>query len=105
MHLMHVDISGGNDNTGYKESIYIDYAAKIAEEVQVSVILVNENRIPKVMEAILNSTQIEYFALYRPLLRQPDLVNIWEKDAEHISKCINCNKCFDLNGNSCVFNK
>jgi len=57
------------------------------------------------MEAILNSTRIEYFALARPLLRQLDLVNIWKKDSEHISKCVNCNKCFDLNGNSCVFNK
>jgi 2,4-dienoyl-CoA reductase-like NADH-dependent reductase (Old Yellow Enzyme family) len=53
--------------------------------VQVPVILVNKNRTPKVMEAILNSTQIEYFALARSLLRQLDLVNIWEKDAEHIS--------------------
>ncbi len=53
----------------------------------------------------MNSLRIEYFALARPLLRQPDLVNIWKKDAEHISKCVNCNNCFGSNRNFCVFNK
>lgn len=55
-----------------------DYASQIASETNVPVLLVGINRNPKVMEEILNTKNIEYFSLSRPLLRRPDLVNEWQ---------------------------
>lgn len=33
-------------------------------------------------------------SLSRPLIREPDLVNIWREAPDHRSTCISCNKCF-----------
>jgi len=88
----------------YTESIFRDYAIKIAEEVETPIILVGLNRTPAIMNEILNKTKIEYFALSRPLIRQSELVNIWQEDINRISKCISCNKCFRTAGNRCIFN-
>jgi 2,4-dienoyl-CoA reductase-like NADH-dependent reductase (Old Yellow Enzyme family) len=104
-----IEISGGDaelkkmlDNP-YKESIFRDYAARIAEDVDVPVILVGFNRTPSIMEEILNTSKIEYFALSRPLLREPDLVNVWRDDLNKEAECISCNACFRSDGNACIF--
>jgi len=104
-----IEISGGmaelnkSQDNPYKESIFRDYAARIAEEVHVPVILVGQNRTPSVMEEILNTTPIEYFALSRPLLREPNLVNEWRNNLNKKAECISCNACFKTDGNTCVF--
>ncbi|MBP2633240.1 MAG: oxidase [Firmicutes bacterium] len=87
----------------YPESIFKDYAAKIAEKVQIPVILVGLNRTPSIMKEILNTSTIEYFSLARPLLREPDLPNQWRKNPDKSAACISCNKCFRPQGNSCIF--
>ncbi|BBB90526.1 MAG TPA: NADH:flavin oxidoreductase [Methylomusa anaerophila] len=104
-----IEISGGADeikkslDNPHKESIFRDYAARIAEEVRVPVILVGHNRTPSVMEKILNTSAIEYFALSRPLLREPNLVNDWKNNRNKKAECISCNACFKPDGNICVF--
>ncbi len=100
-----IEISGKGDVPDYKESIYRDYAAKIAELVNTPIILVGKNRTPNVMRQILDTTQIEYFSLSRPLIRQSDLVNLWMKNSNEVPKCISCGKCMQATGTSCVFNK
>lgn len=101
-----IEISGEINKklSPYTESIFRDYATKIAEEVEVPIILVGLNRTPAIMNEILNKTEIQYFALSRPLIRQPELVNIWQEDINKMPKCISCNKCFKTVGNRCVFN-
>lgn len=101
-----IEISGEGEASDYKESIYRDYAAKIsALNNNIPIILVCKNRTPDTMAQILNSTGVEYFALSRPLIRQPDLVNLWMKDLNEVPKCISCSKCMQPNGTSCIFNK
>ncbi|AKG37065.1 NADH:flavin oxidoreductase [Paenibacillus durus] len=84
-----IEISGGygpfmpSRSFPYKESVLRDDAALIAKDVQVPVILVGLNRTPAVMEEILNTTDIEYFAISRPLIHQPDLPNLWREQARH----------------------
>lgn len=104
-----IEISGGDaelknslDNP-YKESIFRDYAAGIAKDVRVPVILVGFNRTPAIMEEILNTSNIGYFALSRPLLREPALVNDWQNNMNKKAECISCNTCFKADGNTCVF--
>jgi 2,4-dienoyl-CoA reductase-like NADH-dependent reductase (Old Yellow Enzyme family) len=100
-----IEISGKGEVPNYKESIYRNYAAKIAELADTPIILVDKHRTPGVMAQILTSTRIEYFSLSRPLVRQPDMVNLWMKDFNETPKCISCGKCMQSTGTSCVFNK
>ena len=87
----------------YSESVFRDYAAQIAEMISVPVILVGMNRSPSVMADILNTTRIEYFSLSRPLIRQPDLVNVWRDDPDAGSECTSCDACRQPDGNVCPF--
>jgi 2,4-dienoyl-CoA reductase-like NADH-dependent reductase (Old Yellow Enzyme family) len=104
-----IEISGGADelkncmNHPYPESIFRDYAARIAAEVRIPIVLVGFNRTPAVMEEILNTSAIEYFSLSRPLLREANLVNKWRDDSNREAECISCNGCFRTDGNICVF--
>ncbi len=101
-----IEISGEGETSDYKESVYRDYADKIsASNNNIPIILVCKNRTPDTMMQILNTTGIEYFALSRPLIRQPDLVSLWMKDLNEVPKCISCSKCMQPNGTSCIFNK
>lgn len=87
----------------YPEAVFRDYAANIAELVQIPVILVGLNRTPAVLETLLNTTNIAYFSLSRPLIREPDLVNLWRLNPNKQADCISCNRCFRSDGNTCVF--
>lgn len=87
------------------ESYYWKYAAKIAEEVKVPIISVGGNRSLELMTKILKNTNIKYFSLSRPLLREPDLINRWAGEDKEHSKCISCNKCFNPKGVTCIFKK
>ncbi len=111
-----IDISGGpvfrapkpdKDPSGFaedfigKESYFAGYAKEIADSIDAPVILVGGNRSVDVMEEILNSSRIEYMALGRPLLSEPDLVKKWERERGYKPRCTSCNKCFHEDGNDC----
>ena len=81
------------------------FAAKLAEEVDVPVIVVGGFRSVDTMEAVLNSTKIELLSLSRPLLREPDFPNKLESGESTVSKCISCNACYSSKAHRCVFRK
>ncbi len=110
-----IEISGGtvssrpNEGPSRKisteqESYYKTYAAEIAADIGVPVILVGGNRDFESLTEILNQTKISYFAFSRPLIREYDLVNRWQSGDTSRATCISCRKCFGANG-ICVFNK
>lgn len=103
-----IEISGPHGprlNAAKGESVFRDYAAEIAALVDVPVILVGVNRDAAVMQNILSHTEIEYFAMCRPLLREPALVNRWQSGDLAKAQCKYCNKCFSGNGNYCSVRK
>ena len=117
-----IEISGGNEsnqsvldnnlgpvrnkvNLGKgRESYFKEHAAKLAEQINVPVILVGGNRHLEVMEEILNNTKIKYFSLARPLISEPGLINRWASGDTKKQKCISCNQCFKTPGKRCIFN-
>jgi len=117
-----IEVSGGNESTKTvlennlgparrkvaqskaNESYFKDHAKRLAEAVSIPVILTGGNRHISVMQDILSSTGIEYFALGRPMIAEPDLVNQWSKDMAHSPKCVSCNGCYHTPGKRCVFN-
>ena len=103
-----IEISGGDRvwaTANKTPSLYADYAAKIADEVRVPVILAGNNRDPMTMEQLLNETKLSFFSLARPFLREPDLAARWEHGDLTPSKCISCGKCYSPQGVSCVFRR
>lgn len=88
-----------------KEGYFATYAAKIAEENHVPVILVGGIRSPQVIERLLETTKISYFSMARPFLTEPDLVQRWHKGDLRKAKCISCNRCRDEDGNVCIFHR
>ncbi|WP_123053619.1 NADH:flavin oxidoreductase [Clostridium sp. JN-1] len=101
-----IEISGGDGiwNTNVnKESIYKDYAEKIAEEISAPVILVGLNRSICNMDRILNDSKIQYFSMARPFICEPDLINKWVNGLTTKSKCICCGNCFKDDKN-CILN-
>ena len=87
-----------------RESYFREYAATLAEEIDIPVILIGGNRHIDVMEQILNSTKIEYFTMSRPLTAEPDLVNKWASGDLKKPKCVSCNQCYHTPGKRCILN-
>lgn len=113
--LSAVEISGGtassraNEGTIRKvssgtESYFGQYAAEIAEEINIPVISVGGHRDISKLTDIVNQTNIEYISLCRPFIREPELINRWAGGDRTPAKCISCNKCFGVE-TKCIFNQ
>jgi 2,4-dienoyl-CoA reductase-like NADH-dependent reductase (Old Yellow Enzyme family) len=106
-----IEVSGGVSGAAfppwslpYKESVFRDYAAEIARNAGVPVILVGLNRTPSVLTELLNTTAIGYFSLSRPFLRQPGLAASWRVNPDEPAACISCDACREQpDGNICPF--
>jgi len=103
-----IEVSGnGTSVPGIKahvnEAYFVPFAARLAGEVDVPVIVVGGFRSLDTMEAVLNQTKIEMISLSRPLLREPDLPNRMLRDPSMVSKCISCNRCYSSSSHKCVF--
>lgn len=105
-----VEVSGnGTSVAGIKahvnEAYFCDFAARLADEVDVPVILVGGLRAKDTMEEVLNKTNIELLSLSRPLLREPDFPNRLRDEDNAVSKCISCNRCYSSDCHKCVFRR
>lgn len=111
-----IEVSGGSQSSRpdqgvarvimpQQESYFKSYAAELAQEIDIPVILVGGNRSFEGMTELLNQTSIEYFALSRPLICESNLINQWQSGERKHAKCVSCNKCFRRGGTSCVFNR
>jgi 2,4-dienoyl-CoA reductase-like NADH-dependent reductase (Old Yellow Enzyme family) len=66
----------------------------IKHEIGVPVIVVGGLRSCGVIQKLLWEGDADLFSLSRPLIREPDLPNIWHRDDGHTATCISCNGCF-----------
>lgn len=87
------------------EAYFQEYAEELTKNVEVPVILVGGHRSVANMEKVLNSTEIEYLSLSRPLIREPDLLNRWRSGDVRPALCVSCNNCYRTEGHQCIFNK
>ena len=105
-----IEVSGnGTSVAGIKahvnEAYFLGFATKLADEVDVPVILVGGLRAKDTMEKVLNKTNIELLSLSRPLLREPDFPNRLQNENNAVSKCISCNRCYSSDCHKCVFRR
>jgi len=105
-----MEVSGnGTSVQGIKahrnEGYFVPFAAKLAEEVDVPVIVVGGFRSLDTMEQVLHDTKIELLSLSRPLLREPDFPNKLKTGEAAVSKCVSCNACYSSAGHRCIFRR
>lgn len=77
-----------------KEGYNADFAATVKRAVRIPVILVGGLRSTPVLQQLLSAGKADLFALSRPLIREPNLVNQWKTSPDHRATCISCNGCF-----------
>lgn len=88
------------------EGYFYRYGEAISKEVQIPIITVGGLSHIEKIDEILQNTNIQYFAIARPLLAEPQLVKRWKDGDRSAVKCIRCSKCRTSTGNYCiVFNK
>lgn len=92
------------DKSVENQSYFRNHAARLARELKIPVILIGGNRGFERMEELLDTTQISYFSMSRPLTAEPDLINIWASGNHKKPKCISCNKCYFTPGKRCILN-
>jgi 2,4-dienoyl-CoA reductase-like NADH-dependent reductase (Old Yellow Enzyme family) len=87
----------------YEEAYLLPYARQFREALDMPLILLGGiNRVETVRGALAEG--FDFVAMGRALLREPDLVNRWQKGATHESLCVHCNKCMATiyRGTRCV---
>lgn len=116
-----IEVSGGNEssldvlnnNLGParrkvlskdKEAYFLEHGKKLSKAVNIPVILTGGLRSYDFMDEILDTTDIKYFGIGRPLICEPDLINTWENGNIKKAKCVSCNKCYQTHGKRCIFN-
>ncbi len=87
------------------QSYFVDKTAAIAQHLSIPVISVGGHRDLKKMEEILNNTPIDYIAMSRTLLSEPDLIRQWERGNVKKPRCVGCNKCRTSDGNVCILDR
>jgi 2,4-dienoyl-CoA reductase-like NADH-dependent reductase (Old Yellow Enzyme family) len=76
-----IEISGAFSKfTSESTSFFKQDAKKIAAHNETKIIMTGGNNDFKEMTEILNNTKIEYFGMARPLIKEPDLVNRFERE-------------------------
>ena len=75
-----------------QQSYFLGYAEKL--DLPVPIILVGGNRDIESLEAILLEGKVDFIALCRPLIREPDLPNRWRAGiGKRLPECVSCNSC------------
>ena len=87
-----------------KSPVFFERTKKIAEILNIPVILIGNVRDVDTIQNTLNNSKIEYVGLARPLICELDLVKKWKNGDMKKSKCVSCNTCLK-NYSTCVLNK
>lgn len=75
-----------------KQSYFLDYAQSL--DAKIPVILVGGNRDVECLEKILRQEKVDFIAMCRPLISEPDLPRRWlEGRGSSGTDCISCNAC------------
>lgn len=85
-----------------KEGYFYRYGEEVSKELNIPLITVGGFSSIENIEEILNNTNIEYFAISRPLLAEPNLIKRWKDGDLSKAKCVRCSKCRNDDGNYCV---
>lgn len=81
-------------DTPLKEAYNLELARQIKAAVQCPVIVVGGFRSYDMCAMAVAEHGMDFVAMARPLIRQPDLPDRWRQGDRRPATCISCNKCF-----------
>lgn len=80
-----------------QEAYFLPCAKALKDEISKPVILVGGLKSFDKIEEILESGNADFISLSRPLIRQPDLPNLWfSGSGKNTAECISCNGCLPI---------
>ncbi len=77
-----------------KEAYNLELARRVKTAVTCPVMVVGGFRSYEVAEKTIQKTGMDYIAMSRPLIREPDLPGRWLQGDRSPAQCISCNSCF-----------
>ena len=112
-----IEVSGGNTSSRPREGVirpirrtkepqyFAKYAKEMSAVCSLDVGVVGGNRNPQDLEELLQTTNLSFVSLGRPLVKEPDLVKKWHEGHLEAATCISCSRCFSEDGIRCVLNQ
>ena len=91
-----------------KTPFYYEIGKKLADILNIPVIVTGGARDLDNLNEILNNSNIEYFGIARPLICEPDLITRLKNGSTKKPKCVSCNTCLRNAINKsveCILNK
>ena len=80
-----------------QEAYFLPGAIALKDQIKNPIILVGGLKSFDKIEEILESGNADFISLSRPLIRQPDLPNLWlSGSGKNTAECISCNGCLPL---------
>ncbi len=95
----------GQEYDGFKindEGFFVEYAKIISDELTIPVMTVGGFKNIDKMETLINESNIDFIAICRPLLAEPELIKRWKNGDRKKAICVHCSKCRTKDGNYCV---
>lgn len=94
-----LDVSGNNcSQAGLakpEEQSYFKEDA-FALDLDIPIILTGGNRRADDLNDLLETYEVDFMGISRPLIREPDLANKWLSGERSSTECISCNKCTQM---------
>jgi 2,4-dienoyl-CoA reductase-like NADH-dependent reductase (Old Yellow Enzyme family) len=102
-----IQLSGKWYDLKSKTPFYYEMGKKLADILNIPVIVTGAARDLDNLNEILNNSNIKYFGLARPLICEPDLISRWKNGNTKKAKCVSCNTCLKnfSTGVACILNK
>ena len=82
----------GKNGEAYFAEVTAKIRSAVGGEGTIPIIGVGGWRTPSIMEKHLGTT-CDAFAIARPILEDPSVVNKWMENPEYLTGCVSCNKC------------
>lgn len=93
-------VEAGLDSIEYEG--YYSGLVPALQKLNVPVILTGGHREMEKMELLLNSYNVDYFGMSRPLIREPDLPDRWKRGIMRPADCVSCGMCMSTYGYRCA---
>ena len=84
------------------ENMLVDFTDAVASEVSIPVVLGGGLSSMNAMNDLMNSTNIEFFSMQRPFVRNPALLTEWKEKGYGESDCKTCNNCYWKKDSTCL---
>lgn len=99
MEIDAIDVTGNNASqfgvNDLEEQSYFKEAA-VALDVDIPIILTGGNRNADSLNQLLDTREVDFIGISRPLIREPDLANKWLQGEKNGADCISCNLCVNM---------